>query len=549
MEMVANLDILRRLAASRIPVSATHIGNRECNSRSIEETLAFPIVEPDCVAQLLEHQVDDVERMKHVLRYGDRVCNTSPPGTGKTFNAAAIARELGLPLMVISPKSVIPMWYEVASDWGVPIISITNYDMARSSHSDTQVKWYDMRNGWTDSATVCPWIRKEKVITRVKGEKKETVLFHWNLPYKCVIVFDEEHSGKNTHTLNFALIEGAVRASKRQGHKLIFLSATPIEKSVNLKSIVYFLGLVSKPDMNSVNRFFKETIGSNDNLDIHNYLYDIDIHSDKPPRGMITTMPDAKVPEGISNDVQAVTYEMDDETTKKISEKNREILIARERLKRREYESTLGTINANRNFIESYKVPLMVNLASDALTGNNPEQKKYHRVNFFVQFKTTLHSICEKMKEELRYLASLGLVPRDAADTWVSTLHGDQHNDESKLSIANFNSGKTRILISTISKGGQSLSLHDTIGNMETFVIISPPTSAIALRQCLGRTWRATVKSSVKQVIVFTKGDPIEESIRAGLNEKLKEQAKFTEGRAKCNFELYELAKLPAVAA
>jgi hypothetical protein len=65
--------------------------------------------------------------------------------------------------------------------------------MARSSHSDTEVKWYDMRDGYTDTATICPWIRKEKKISKKNGITKESVTFTWALPYDHIIIFDEEH--------------------------------------------------------------------------------------------------------------------------------------------------------------------------------------------------------------------------------------------------------------------------------------------------------------------------------------------------------------------
>jgi hypothetical protein len=96
-------------------------------------------------------------------------------------------------------------------------------------------------------------------------------------------------------------MKGAVHAGKKGAHKLLFLSATPIEKKANLKSIMYFLGLVSHADMNNVNSFFRERIGSTDMSDIHNFLYAVDMNGGSRDTGIMSSMPNAKIPEHIKN--------------------------------------------------------------------------------------------------------------------------------------------------------------------------------------------------------------------------------------------------------
>jgi superfamily II DNA or RNA helicase len=195
---------------------------------------------------------------------------------------------------------------------------------------------------------------------------------------------------------------------------------------------------------------------------------------------------------------------MDEEVTRKIAQKNKEILLLRERLKERIYDNTLGLINANRNYIETYKVDKMMELCIDALTKPREDGTTFKRVCIFVNYKDTLHELHSRIATRL-------------GASKISLLHGDQNKQESELACKNYNAGITPILIATIMKGGQSLSLHDAIGGMETFVIISPPTSSTQMYQVFGRHHRATVKTSTTQVIVFTKGDPIEESIRKAL--------------------------------
>jgi hypothetical protein len=543
---------VKRLAASRTPL------NTMINTRDTEDLLQFPSVPIFSSGALLPHQVDHAARLNHILKIKGSAGDTSPPGRGKTFTAFHCAKMLGLPVLVYCPKSAISMWWKISREWGVPIVTITNYDMARSSHSDTIVKWYDMRNGYTESATICPWITKEKSNRKVSSAKanapllasKDNIIFRWHLPYKCFIIFDEEHVGKNIHTQTFSFIKGAVQAAKRQGHITLFLSATPIEKKVNVKSIVYFLRLVDKPDMNTVNTFFKEEGYGTDMSDIHKYLYDVDLSNPKS-KGSMSSMPDAYIPKGIINDVRPIAFQMTDDMTKQIAEKNKEILILREKLKDRVYEHTLGSINTNRRFIESYKVDKAEELAVAGLNGVFPVPevdpdtklptgkiilKGFKRVAIFVNYKSTLGDLSKRLSMRTGIINGV----ERCLGPYISELDGDQTKQESDKSVADYNGGTTKILISTIRKGGLSLSFHDTIGDKETLVIIFPPTSATDCLQTLGRHFRTNIMSSVTQIILFTLGDRIEESIRDALANKLDDMLNFTTG-ANCEFDLYDL--------
>lgn len=541
---------LRRLAASRIHV------NQQMTPTDVDNLLLYPNIPTFANGELLEHQIEHVERLYHVLKTRGSAGDTSPPGRGKTYVGASLARRLNLPVMVFCTKASISMWWRVLCSWGVPIVSITNYDMARSSHSDTIVKWYDMRSGYTENPSVCPWISKEKIRPKASNGRvstksllnnKDSINFRWNLPYKCFIIFDEEHVGKNVHTQTFSLIKGAVQAARHQGHCTLFLSATPIEKKVNLKSIMYFLGLVPRPGMNTVNNFFKERVGSTHINDIHKYLYAIDPSDPSKSTGSMSSMPDAKFPDNIINDVRPIAFPMTEEITRQIAEKNKEILLLRERLRERVYDNTLGSINANRRFVESYKVEKAEELAIAGLKGTFPisdpdtgivSLKMYKRVAIFVNYKSTLHELASRIGDHM--INDVHLAPM------ISVLHGDQSKQESDQASSDYNTGVTKILISTIRKGGLSLSFHDIVGDKETLVIIFPPTSATDLLQTLGRHFRTNIRSSVTQVIMFTLGDKIEESIQAGLSVKMNDILNFTSG-TNTDFDLYDLADISVI--
>src|SRR5699024_925290 len=144
------------------------------------DTLRYPKPPLTCYGALLPHQIDHCERIKDILRRRGIAGDTSKPGTGKTYVASQVAADMHLPVLVFSPKPLMSKCYEVLTTFGNSVATITNYDMARSAYSDHEVKWYDMRQGQTDRASICPWITK----TKESRNGKDIIKFHWKLPYK-----------------------------------------------------------------------------------------------------------------------------------------------------------------------------------------------------------------------------------------------------------------------------------------------------------------------------------------------------------------------------
>jgi hypothetical protein len=494
---------LKHIAATRIHITS------ETTVKEVSNRIEYPIVPGKLEGSLLPHQIVHTANLDNILNTRDSAADCSKPGRGKTHAACAILRRRRLPAMIWCPKSMITTWYRTLTRWGIPIISITNYDMARTSHSDSVVKWYDMRNGFTNVATVCPWIRKRRIFNQ-----KEEFEFIASFPYQVGMIVDEEHTGKNTHTQTFSLLKALMKCGKKEGHKSLYLTATPIEKKVNLKSILFFLGYVTKPDMNAVNSFFRKKIGTTNMDDIHSFLYN--------KEKSVSSMPEPEYPKGVTNDVKALTYKMDDEKAARIAAINEEIIMARRGLALKQSDNSIGLMNGNRQLGEKEKIEKFVELTIEAL-------QEYPRVGIFVTYKNTLFTIREQL---LDYLD----------EDQISVIHGDISNEDCDREAAKYVAGESRVMICTIKKGGQSLSFHDVKGGLDTFVIISPPTSATDIAQCSGRHFRTGSMSRVVQRIVFTEGDPIEESIRTALNRKLDEILTLTTGQAS-NFNLYDLAE------
>jgi hypothetical protein len=504
-----NLHTIRNIALSKISPRP------DLSSHDWNQYFKMPVYRSYSGSTLMKHQVQHAQRLLKFIRGRNVVADTSEEGLGNSHVAACNAQQLDLPLMIFCPKNSINFWYNIATSYGVRVVTVTNYEMARNNEGITTTKWYDMRENLVKDASICHWITKK--------EKEGSLVFKWRLPYKCMIVFDEEHIGKNADTQTFSFINGAVKAARKYGHKIMLLSATPIEKRVQLKSIMYFLGMIERPSMEEVKKFAKSNGLDFDLKIMHDYLYD-DNH------GAISSMPDFMPGDNIRNIILPKSYHMGDIATKSIIATNENIQALRKQLSERQDDNILSEINANRRLIETYKIEPMVDLVVDALSTG-----RYKRACLFLNFVDSINSAIKKLK-----LKGYG-------NDDIATIYGNQSQEMVISTIDAYVKGKVKILLATISKAGKSISLHDhirDIGPLETFVIISPPTSATDLMQALKRHFRAGIKSSVTQIIPFAEGDPIEDSNRDGLISKINDIRNFTSGKDS-DFSLDSRSSIP----
>lgn len=134
----------------------------------------------------------------------------SDTGTGKTYKVCADAAHRGVPLVVVTKKSVVPDWLKVAADFDIPCQAI-NYDKVRTGK--TQFGHWE-----------------------VKGK-----VFRWTLPAGTQLVFDEAHACGGLQTQTSALLIAATR----QGIPRALLSATLLDSPLKSYAIGYALGLHS----------------------------------------------------------------------------------------------------------------------------------------------------------------------------------------------------------------------------------------------------------------------------------------------------------------
>tara|TARA_Y100001963_G_scaffold54728_1_gene76583 strand:- start:13083 stop:14456 length:1374 start_codon:yes stop_codon:yes gene_type:complete len=435
------------------------------------------IVRQTRAPSLHDWQKDHVERISFSLKKFDVALDASDMGTGKTVMSFFAARECGLIPVIVCPKAVIPIWEEWYGEFfpnRAPIVF--NYEKA---------------------------VRGNKFVER-QGKR-----FGWKLKHdKVLLIFDEVHKCKGSKSLN----SGLVAAAKRDGVKMLMLSATPFHTPVEMRSIGYALGLHGYRDWwhwclrNGCRRgWFGGLVfgGSRSHLlKINDLIFGSGL---KGSRIRISDLPKGSFPEGM---VEANAYEVDNPSKiDSIYANLRDDLYALEERRSLDVDSEnpLTVQLRARQEVELLKVPIFCELCLEALEAGRS-------VVIFVNFISTLGAL-------LRHAGSGYQDPNGLPATTV-TIDGVQTDAERAESIKGFQSGQDRICIAMIQAGGVGLSLHDETGDHPRVALISPTFSAVDLKQALGRIRRSGGKSFSHQKIVFAAGT-VEEDVCLSVRSKL----------------------------
>ncbi len=159
------------------------------------------------IDRLLHYQRDHADRIADALVRLGVAADTSDPGTGKTFVAVATAVRLGLRLVVVAPKAVLPAWRRVAALLGSDVIAIINYEAVKTGKSGLG--------------------------------RFENGEFVWDLPPDALLVFDECQRCKARDSQNAKLLI----AAKRQRIRMLLLSATAASNPLEMRAFGFALGL------------------------------------------------------------------------------------------------------------------------------------------------------------------------------------------------------------------------------------------------------------------------------------------------------------------
>lgn len=397
--------------------------------------------------------------------------DTSATGTGKTLCAVQVAKRIGLPVLVICPKAVVPSWRRELDEQGVQAVDVLNYEKLRTGKSG-HGKW--------------------------NGKKWE-----WALQGEHLIVWDEVHRCKNPISQATKMLIAA------KPHHNLMLSATVADDPTELRGVGYILDLFElpkywgwcrshgcRPNPWGAMEFDHRKTGALQK--IHDRIM-----PGKGSRMSVQDMAGHFAENFIIDD--PLDFSDDGEIKKLYDEMERELdelktLMASDSTNPAA-QALVAQLRA-RQAVELCKVPLIVKMIQEI----RDEEKR--QVAVFVNFDATIDALLDRLQQ---------------TETTVSTIRGGQTETERELSISRFQSGTIKVVICNMEAGGVGVSLHDTTGDAPRTALISPNFNAKSLVQVLGRIHRAGGKSPAVQRILVAAGT-VEEKVARAVKEKIKSQ-------------------------
>lgn len=446
-----------------------------------EEQFTLPTYSIKDKSGLRTWQIDAAGKIVSAINHWGSAIDGSDTGTGKTYTACAVARDLGYNIVVICPKAVIKSWNKVIRKHfklGDKLLGIVNYEKLIRGRSDSPIASF------------------------ILSRKTKRKMFTWKVPKKTIIIWDESQKLKNWKTKTVKTCLAAIK----EGYPMLFCSATNATNPLEMRAV----GLALKLFKNGKSYYewayehgvYKGNWGLEFNNDpkvlkkLNRLIFE--------QRGVRLRRDD--IPNFPKCEIIADVYNMDEEDAKKINaiyqEMEDELLIAEKRewadqrkADKEEKEQSKLVINLRaRQKIELIKVPLFVDMIQEALEGG-------FSIAVFVNFTETITAIAERLNITCIFD---GKTPDKVRDRNVELFQEDVE----------------RVILVNIQSGGAGLSLHDLNGKFPRMSIISPTYSPVFMRQALGRIWRDDAKTKCIQRIVCV-ADTIEEVVCQNVQQKL----------------------------
>jgi len=426
------------------------------------------------VELLLSPQREHAVNLLNSLYINGVACDQSETGTGKTYVAAWLAKNLNSPVVIVCPKVVIPSWTKVLSYFGIKAHCLINYEKLIRGNTE-HLSFKDGKDTGPSDYTI-------------------------NFPKNSLVILDEVHKCKSATSKNSDFLIKL----KMDGYKSLLLSATaatnPLEMKAfgfattlhNLVSYRHFItssgAYAGRYGGFQIDLQSQKTIEAMSN--IHNTLFNLYKVSSRMTRKMFDKIfPD--------NHVMAECFNMGTNTDKinRVYEQMEAEMAALEESSINYSQHHFAIMTKARRMAELLKVPTMVEMIEDWYDeGISPV--------VFVNFTDTVEAIEKQLAKNRKF------------DGKIARIVGGQSDKVRQKDIEDFQSDTKRIMIANLAAGNAGVSLHDLIGNHPRGSIISPSYSAINLLQALGRIHRAEGKTTCIQKVMFAAGTIEEEACK-----------------------------------
>ena len=418
------------------------------------------------VELLLPPQREHAVSLLNSLYINGVACDQSETGTGKTYVAAWLAKNLNSPVVIVCPKVVIPSWNKVLSYFGIKAHCLINYEKLMRGNTE-HLNFKDGKDNGPSDYVI-------------------------NFPKNSLVILDEVHKCKSATSKNSDFLIKL----KMDGYKSLLLSATsatnPLEMKAfgfattlhNLVSYRHFItssgAYAGRYGGFQIDLQSQKTVEAMSN--IHNTLFNLYKVSSRMTRKMFDKIfPD--------NHVMAECFNMGTNTDKinRVYEQMEAEMAALEESSINYSQHHFAIMTKARRMAELLKVPTMVEMIEDWYDeGISPV--------VFVNFTDTVEAIEKQLAKNRKF------------DGKIARIVGGQSDKVRQKDIEDFQSDNKRIMIANLAAGNAGVSLHDLIGNHPRGSIISPSYSAINLLQALGRIHRAEGKTTCIQKVMFADG-------------------------------------------
>lgn len=443
---------------------------------------------------LLEPQKEHAIKLCDSLFFNGVAWDGSETGTGKTYAAAAIARHFNGPIVVIGPKIILRKWKEILNSFGKDAVVYINYEKLCRGNT----KWLKYRKYAKQAVDTA---NQEDMGAKKRFRKfhpDETIQRYFNavvyFPAGSLVILDESHRCKGINSLQ----AGLMMSLKRQGYKVLMLSATQACSPLDMRAFGYAANLISTPETKAYKRFCLDagavetghygamTFDDNDNearnkmQEIHNHLFDFSkIGSRLTREGMGALFPE--------HEIICESYDMGDN-----SDRIQHAFDIMEAEIAKLTEQTDGYANhvfaeimKARRRIEMLKVPTIVEMIEDLFD----ERKS---VIVYVNFTETIEAIQQRL-ERCRKFRGKNL---------IGLIYGGRTDRQRENDIDDFQADRKRIMIVNIACA-ESIGLHDINGTYPRAQLLNPSFSAIKVLQAQGRGHRQGGRSKVYTRFIF----------------------------------------------
>ena len=407
-------------------------------------------------------------------------CDQSETGTGKSYVAAWIAKNLNSPVVIVCPKIMIPAWTKVLSYFGIKAHCLINYEKLIRGNTE-HLSFKDGKDNGPSDYTI-------------------------NFPKNSLVILDEVHKCKSATSKNSDFLIKL----KMDGYKSLLLSATAATNPLEMKAFGFATTLHNLTSYRQfitdsgayVGRYggFQIDLQSQKTVEAMSNIHDKLFNLYKVSSRMTRKMFDKIFPD---NHVMVECFDMGTNTDKinRVYQQMESELAALEESSVNYSQHHFAIMTKARRMAELLKVPTMVEMIEDWYDeGISPV--------VFVNFTDTVEAIEKQLAKNRKF------------DGKIARIVGGQSDKVRQKDIELFQSDNKRIMIANLAAGNAGVSLHDLNGNFARGAILSPSYSAINLLQALGRCHRAEGKTPVIQKVMFAAGT-IEEDACKRVQSKL----------------------------